>query len=848
MNSTFNNEEVDEIMEWSIPPSSFASSEDYAYYHTATHSSADMTSLTSSEAFPHDSEWINAEPISQIPERPQQYENDLDGIDLRWYLTDDNIPQNLAEDLGSSTITQRPADDIRSEGTAHPPGGSDRTAMGIPNSTPLSLQPSEGAITQAFNTCWALMYNQPCGPDQVSQGVQTLEAMIIFLRTRIPAPPVSSSESSGRGKKMFRCWQCDPRRERTTFPTFGTFKRHLTGHAILDCEWRCTEPHCSTVLHRRDRMHDHLLRKHKRSGLLPGDVEATRVRYAPPANCPFCSEETPSWSVYYEHIKTHCVISPRSANVSANGDRSHHGDNGGGNGNGHGHGHGSSSAGPSNLNGESQYNGTYNRTGGPSYSSTSFGGFRSRSNAHPPISHSVSDEQLNSNRRATDAIEQSPIDNLPGSSRGQPKNLQPPQNPGSSRADHSTKRKRSDRQKKPTEEKGPSPNKCRRCDHDMAECTKCKSVLSCHRCGDTPRSAIQVRSSSRIPMQPLSDPSSTIINLNESYLNPEPSANFAMPQNVPTQLPYFNPNEMMHLFDPRSFESLTTTFMDDPPPYDHIIRVAMDVGSNPPLSYFDDKVQESVMFESDINILRSVGLGTSIDPLSVKRQTIQPKPKASGGPAPGSYTDLVFRDKGSSPILESPQPISTCQCPCVTIPTVDYKARASLKLSDNERIEITFKMSPARESSHPLRTRVRVFVKLFSLRASAAKANTNKQRTHSITSETPSDDEPETNSDQELTPTSPSGSELTPLLYWTEDQDWEFSFEIKSALTKLAQWTSGIDANMCQKLLLTDPRHILDLISMYVVCNFKIFWLLMGRNGFILFLSSTLSHLLIPRS
>lgn len=839
-------------MEWPVPPSSFTSSEDHAYYHTATHSSADMTSLTSSEVFPYDSEWINAEPIGQMPERPQQYENDLDGIDLRWYQTDENIPQNLAGDLSSSTITQRPADDIRSDSTAYPSGGLDRTAMGIPNSTPLSLQPSEGAMNQAFSTCWALMYNQPCGHDQISQGVQNLEAMIIFLRTKISAPPVPSSESSARGKKMFRCWQCDPGREKTTFQTFGTFKRHLTGHNILDCEWRCTEPHCSMVFHRRDRMLDHLLRKHKRSDLRSADVEATRVRYAPPTNCPFCPDNIPSWHVYFEHIKTHCLISPHSANVSANGDRSHHGDNGGGNGNGHGHGHGPSSAGPSNLNGESQYSRTNNRTGGPSYSSTNFGGFRSRSNPHPdPISYSVSDEELNSNRRqsVTDAIEQSSIDNLLGSSRrpqprlprasGQPKNPQPPQNPGSSRADHSTKRKRSDKQKKPTEEKAPSLNKCRRCDHTIAGCLKCKSVLSCHRCGDTPRSAIQVGSSSRMPVQALSDSSSTIINLNESYLNPEPSANFVMPQNMPTRLPYYSPNELMHFFNQPSFENLTNTLMDDSPPYDHVIRVAMDVGSPPPLSDFDDKVQESVIFESDIKILRSIGLSTSIDPLAIKRQTIQPKPKASGGPAPGSYTDLVFRDKGSSPIPESPQPISTCQCPCVTIPTVDYKAHASLKLSDNERVEMTFKMSPARESNHPLRTRVRVFVKLFSLRASAAKANTKKQRTYSITSEPPSDEDADsdTNSDQELTPTSLSGSELTPLLYRTEDvQDWEFSFDIKSALTKLAQWTSGIDADMCQKLLLSDPGHVLDLMSMYAMYKFKISWLLMGRNGLSRFL------------
>ncbi|KAJ9492054.1 hypothetical protein VN97_g1191 [Penicillium thymicola] len=142
------------------------------------------------------------------------------------------------------------------------------------------------------------------------------EVLSLSRKSKQPSPAGDSQstkenelpDSSGSGRKLYRCWQCDPKKERTRFPTFGTFKRHLTGHGILDCGWRCTEPHCSTVLHRRDRMHDHLLRKHKRYGLLPADVEATRVRYAPPTICPFCLDETRSWSIYFDHIKSHYVI------------------------------------------------------------------------------------------------------------------------------------------------------------------------------------------------------------------------------------------------------------------------------------------------------------------------------------------------------------------------------------------------------------------------------------------------------------------------------------------------------------------------------------------------------------
>ena len=226
-----------------------------------------------------------------------------------------------------------------------------------------------------------------------------------------------------------------------------------------------------------------------------------------------------------------------------------------------------------------------------------------------------------------------------------------------------------------------------------------------------------------------------------------------------------------------------------------------------------------------------------IDPFFVRRQTKQPKAKASGGQNLGLYKDLVLKNT-PSPILEPLQLVSRCKCACVT-PTVDYEAHESLKLSSNKRIEMTLTMSRAQKSGHRLHTRVRLFVRLFTIHASAAaKSDTQKQRTHSIAPEiTDEDAESDTDSEQELTPSSPSGSELTLRLYQTEDmQNWSFSFDVKWALTKLAQWTSGIDADTYQKLLLSDPRYILDLISKDIM--YKIFCLLMGHNGLLLFYTS----------
>ncbi|KAI2698417.1 hypothetical protein CBS147317_1166 [Penicillium roqueforti] len=820
MDSTLNNEEDDEMIHCPGPSGSFASSEEftgidndiyYGYCASGAYSSADVTSFPNTDAF-QDSGWINTKPISQIPEPPQQYENDLAYINPGYPLGDDNIPQSLEGDLGISIITQRPA---------HPSGNLDRTTIGIPNPTPFSLQPSSeppaGVMEQVNSTWRALRSNQQCSSDQVSQSMQNLETIKTFFQSKLPEPPAASTEySSEQEKEMYRCWVCDPQTARATFPTFGTLKRHLAQHSICDCEWSCTE--CPKVLQRRDRMRDHLMHIHKKSDLLPAEVEATGMRRPYPTHCPLCPVETSSWLVYFDHVKRHCLISPGSKKSSTNGGRSRRGNNGGGNGgnaNGNGHSQSFSSAGPSNSNGGSQSKQSNIRTGG----------------IH---SHSVSDNRLNSShcQSVIDAIEQIPKGSsresrahLPGEDSAMPNNPQPSQTPGLPRTDHSTKRKRPDE----NEENLLDSEKCRWCDHHMAKCRQCQPDL-CHKCGDLPRSAIQIGASSTTPVQDLPDTSSTIIHLDEPYFNAGALANSGLPQTMPTQL--FD----IQFLDPRSLD-MTNTFTNDLSQNNPFIGVVMDSESHPPLSDLSNKVQKSPIFESDTTLLSSIGLGTLIDPFFVRRQTKQPKAKASGGQNLGLYKDLVLKNT-PSPILEPLQLVSRCKCACVT-PTVDYEAHESLKLSSNKRIEMTLTMSRAQKSGHRLHTRVRLFVRLFTIHASAAaKSDTQKQRTHSIAPEiTDEDAESDTDSEQELTPSSPSGSELTLRLYQTEDmQNWSFSFDVKWALTKLAQWTSGIDADTYQKLLLSDPRYILDLISKDIM--YKIFCLLMGHNGLLLFYTS----------
>ncbi|CAI7578332.1 unnamed protein product [Penicillium glandicola] len=852
-------------MPWPGPAGSLGSSEEfingqgYGNYPPGPYS-ADMTSMTSFDAFQQQfSEFINADPIGQMREPPQKHESDLNGIDVRYDKEEKDIPQVLdipqtSEDPRSSTTTQQPADDLRGESTARPSGGLNRVTLGIPDDTPFSPENSiNHVLNELGTTCHAIVSHRPYRQSEVSRGRRHIETLRQILDAEIATHPVASIGSSERDGESYRCFRCDRRRKSAVFRTLGVYKRHLTTHGILEYNWRCTKTGCDVTLRRRDRMRDHLVHKHKMTDLLPDDVQQTREECPHPNKCPICNHATPSWAVYWDHIKRHCLISPRSGNASTDGDMSRRGDNNNGNdGNGHGHGHGHSRsfslAGPSNSNGESQFNQSNNRTGSTLYPNASFGGDSMRNNMRPnPITHSVSDSHLNSSHHqiANDVVGE-PMDDLPGSSRGprahlprgantHPNNPQPPQPPGWNRPDLSTKRARSNKQKEPADDKAPTPNKCSQCGHDMAQCPQCKPDRGCHGCLDMLGSSIQKVAPSAMPMQAVADEFPTNDYSNEPYANPQPSfGGFAVPHNVGTyqtlanpnmtyqnlephqnmhnQLPLdYNPNDGMQVYNPQSFGSMTNaSFLND-----RYAGMAIVTESHPCLSDLGDKVQVSHVDESDTKLLHSMGLDVLTGPLSVKTRK-QPKAKASTGPASGSYTDLVFRNKSSPVILQHPQPATYCQCPCVKVP---------IKVSSNQRLEMTFKITPERESSHPLRTKVQVFVKLFRLRASAAKSNSKQQRTRSITLETTTDQDTESgpDSNQELSPILAADSELTPPLYWTEDvHELSFNLEIESILLELAQSSGGKNVSAFQKLLMLDPAQVLNLISTYFAKRFKV--------------------------
>jgi hypothetical protein len=825
--------------------------------------STDASSSTSWEVFQDftDSTSYATESSSQLTVRPLQHRDDTSNMEMG--VPFDVLPQDIDELQNISPQTaQFPS--------GHP-SAFDRTAMGIPGATPFSVQPPVtdfvDQMISAFNACVSRMSDQSYPHDQVSEVLKRLGSMTTFFTSKLSSSPASPDEPVGQDRGKFQCLLCDNKEKPKIYAAFGTLKRHFsTEHNIYDFRWRCFE--CHEIFPRRDRMRDHL-RVHRIYNITHAELEQTRLPCPAPDSCPICSDPVVAdWDVIFKHIKEDCH-GPRPEAASINGDQSRGGDMGGngwtGNGHGHsqGHGYGSSSAGASRHNGQlpfypnQSWNQSNNQRGYNRYPDAHFEGSRSRSNARPGSAlHSDLDGQLDlgHHQRSNRAIGKLPMNDLPSRSVGsrahlpggvnkQPRKLQPPHTPGSSRSGQSSqKRRRSRKQKEPTQQKEPDLRACERCSHIMTRCERCSTVTGCHKCGPAPsRSAIQAGASSGMPVQSYQDPSSVVTTLNPTYLDYggmiEPFGLMATPfldyhtdgatQQFGTQPQY------------QSFESMTNTFVDDSSPGDQYVAMARVAGSHDILRGLSGKIQDSSVVESDIRLLRSIGLGSFIRPSPVKGQIKQLQPEASVVPTPSLYTDLVLRSKGSSRISKAPEPATQCQCACITKPIVKHESRAVFQLSLNEWVDMTFKMSPARGTSHPLRIRVQVVVKFLKLRTAAAQSSTQKQRRRSIESVSKCEDADDTDSDQDLPATSPSGSEITPMSYWTEEvQDCSFNFDIKwAALLNLAQWISDIDADTCQNLLLSDPGRILDLISKYIMCKFEIYWLLMGSNGLGLLMS-----------
>ncbi|CAG8373573.1 unnamed protein product [Penicillium salamii] len=866
-------------------------------YHSGTHPSTETSSLTSfSQNQENMDSFLPDSSLATLCPPPQGDEFDdfigVAGSISQW----EKMPENLDNELGiQNDPIQAPqtvpfqAFQVPTVQTTDLATISSRALMGVPSSTHPSLQHQspEDPISQVWRIYHNIKSGHAYSHDEIMRAKGNVPALNAFFDSKLPNnPPSTPSESSPQDRGYYQCRLCEADGKRAVIKSFGSFKRHLASlHEIAVLKYPCLVPDCrKETFVRRDRLREHLALAHT---VDPNRdyVNTVRRKVDAPRTCPICGGRTRSWDRFWEHIKHHCHIPPGPASVSTDDDRSRRGgDGGGGNGgNGPGPSHNRPSfAGPSSANRQSRsYQGSQQSDPRnfihPGYQRGYMN--NARTNIRPySLMHSISDNQLDFGRHQEldDAAKDHPVNtpfekfddsdiDMAGGVGQQSSLIQPLQDPWSPQVDRPVpkhkrlqKCKRSNRPRAPTEpsteQQPPSSRECTICGHDCERCQKCQHrtepIIGCHDCADGAGARIQT-----LPSEPSvqSRPNelSPIGALNEQSFRSIFPEGYVWLSQGPSQEPYPHPNYTTEYTGPypgsgyqrHSFDNTGTGYSDDVSPGGTMIRAAMVPEDHGLVHSLDPKTLQSPTLYRDFRLLYDVGLGSLVKSKSPQGQFKQVMNKASFGLSPEPYPGLPLKTRGPS-MLESPQSVPQCQCPCVILPGTTYKAHLRAQLSPWELVEMTFNMTPAdRESNHPLRTRVQVVVRLLRLRASVSKSNAKrKRRKQSIKSEATSEDDAgsETDSDHALSPTSPSGSEDSPVFLWTEDvQDWSFSFDLKWAISRFAKWTSGINADTYLKLFQSDPGHILDLVSLYIMYNYKEVWLRAAR------LDSLLKRLMI---
>ncbi|CAG8042930.1 unnamed protein product [Penicillium salamii] len=847
-------------------------------YHSGTHPSTDpsteTTSLTSLsqlqeniDSFPPDSSQATICPLPQGDDF--KFFNGPADSDPQWNKKPDNLDNEFGIPTDSFQAFQMASDVQRALDPS-----TTRAMMGISSSMDLSLQqrPYEDDMKQV-QTLWSnLTSGYGCGQEEFMKAYRGLVSLKAFFDSKLPNnPPSTPSESNPRDRgSSFQCILCKAQDKTVLIGSFGSLKRHLASiHDIFDKRFFCPIRGCRReTFERRDRLREHLALIHAIDPTR-SYVDKARRKVDPPRTCPICDRRTQSWDQYFEHIKHHCSVSPGPASVSTGDDRSRRGGNGGGGNGGNRPNHNPPSfAEPSNANGQSGFyqDSQPSDTRNFLHPESQRGHMKNaRTDTRPSsLVHSISDNQLDLGRRhgLDHAVEDHPMmtsfENLcnpdldmTGGIDQQSGPIQPLQDPSFLQPDQSGPKpkrlqrgKRSNRPRAPieptTEQQPPSSRECTVCGHNFERCQQCQHLTEpingCHKCTNGTGARIQTLLADPFVQSRQNEFSPTGA-LNEQSFQPFfPEGYVWLPQG-PSQEPFHHSNYPTEYtgqypgsgYQRRSFDSTGTGYSDDVSPGGTMIRAAMVAEDHGLVHSLDPKILQLPTVREDLRLLYDIGLGSLMKSKSPQGQFKQAISKAFGI-SPEPYTGLPLKTHGPS-ILGSPQPVPQCQCPCAILPGATYKAHLRAQLSPCERVEMTFNMTPAsRESNHPLRTRVKVVVRLLRLRASVSKSNAKrKRRKQSIESEATSEDDAgsETDSDHALSPTSPSGSDDVPVVLWTEDvQDWSFDFDLKWAISKFAEWTSGINADTYLKIFHAEPGHILDLISLYIMYSYKQLWLL----------------------
>ncbi|KAL2000464.1 hypothetical protein VTN02DRAFT_3052 [Thermoascus thermophilus] len=135
-------------------------------------------------------------------------------------------------------------------------------------------------------------------------------------RQRRQSPSPGSPFPDSRVSRFY-CVFC---RSSKIYGTRGSWKRHITDKHRHCSFFRCCFQPCNWRNFRRDKVHEHIRRKHdKRFTLTPDQIDALEIPLPGPDHCDLCNRSTCSWDDYFRCLADHCLLSPEKESDNNNG-------------------------------------------------------------------------------------------------------------------------------------------------------------------------------------------------------------------------------------------------------------------------------------------------------------------------------------------------------------------------------------------------------------------------------------------------------------------------------------------------------------------------------------------------
>ncbi|KAJ5711167.1 hypothetical protein N7488_005323 [Penicillium malachiteum] len=500
---------------------------------------------------------------------------------------------------------------------------------------------------------------------------------------------------------LYTCWICQ-----ATFTHLPSFSRHIESLHIPRRMFYCDILGCLYQDARRDKMRDHYLQAHTIRATR-GQLDEMKTDFPCPGMCPICTQLVRSWSEFYRCWIGHCTFPPGRNGPPGN-DGGEDPDNGG--------------AGPSPGDGS--------RPVGRASGGTGMGLPYSTPRAQRRGSTT---RRRGQNQRSVDA--QSPIvartNRRPASTRGNTQPSTPSTQDGRRQSVHEiipprlAQHNDTMRTHQPADQAQSLPREslhCQQCNHIFVACSECcflgASTFGCHICSQALRN---ISLTARMELAMRGD-SHQIAFL--SAHDPQIRGNIGGSVQATgfTQYggPFANQNHLDYHPQGRGGGATAAPFGSS--------NSNFDVGA------FMVTVPEHHLDENEISLCNSKN---SASQLLATSRSLPIRFLLHKGMSKLPQTESLIADcKDYSPRAVSPFPAhekivlpSPVCSPYPPIQTVSHKGKTCIELASGKVLCVDMQVLPDEQErgAHPLRTRVRVLVKLLKLRSSVARAG-NKQK------------------------------------------------------------------------------------------------------------------------